>query len=149
MSDSDRPTSTIATTVANRAEEIGRVAQLVREFGASHGLATETIHDFCVAYDEVLSNIVKYGYKDEAPHEISVRLMLAGPNLIAEVIDDGEAFDPFTVPPPRLQGGADERPIGGLGIYFVRKLMDEVRYARHEGRNVLTMTKRISRPPEA
>jgi anti-sigma regulatory factor (Ser/Thr protein kinase) len=92
-------------------------------------------------------NIVKYGHTDGARHEISVRLKLAGPNLVAEVIDDGEPFDPFTVPAPRLHGGADERPIGGLGIYFVRKLMDEVSYARHEGRNVLTMTKRIPRPP--
>ena len=149
MSDSNRPTNTVTTTVANRVDEVGRVAQLVREFGVAHGLQTETVHDLCVAFDEVLSNIVKYAYKDEMRHEISVRLELAGPNLVAEVVDDGGPFDPLTAPTPPLHGGTDERPIGGLGIYFVRKLMDEVSYARHEGRNVLTMIKRIPRPAGA
>ena len=146
MSDSDSPTDTITTTVANHADEIGRVAQLTREFGAAHGLASDAIHDLCVAFDEVLSNIVKYAYKDEGRHEISVRLTLAGASLVAEVIDDGKPFDPLAAPAPPLHGSISERPIGGLGIYFVRKLMDEVRYARHEGKNVLTMTKRIARP---
>jgi anti-sigma regulatory factor (Ser/Thr protein kinase) len=142
MSDSGR-SGNAAVIVANRADEIGRVVQVVREFGATHDLTPETVHDFCVAFDEVLSNIVKYGYKDDARHEISVRLALVGSNVVAEITDDGEPFDPFTAPAPRLQGGPNERPIGGLGIYFVRKLMDEVSYVRHDGRNVLAMTKRI------
>jgi anti-sigma regulatory factor (Ser/Thr protein kinase) len=145
MTDSDPHATAVAATVGNRAEEIGRIAQLVRGFGAAHGLAPETVHDFCVAFDELLSNIVKYGHKDDARHEISVRLELLESSLVAEISDDGEPFDPFTAPAPQLTGGINERPIGGLGIYFVRKLMDEVSYARRDGRNVVVMRKRLAR----
>lgn len=144
MSERDPRANSASLALANRIDEIGRATQLVREFGAKLGLATETIHAFCVAFDEILSNIVKYGYKDQARHEIAVHLEVAGAHLVAEIVDDGEPFDPFTAPAPRLHGGADERPIGGLGIHFVRTLMDDVSYARRGDRNVLVMKKRIS-----
>ena len=141
MSDPDRA-ETAALTLGNRADEIGAAAQLARDFGLKHGLSTGTIHDLCVALDEALSNIVKYGYKDEARHEISVRLKIAGADVVAEIVDDGVPFDPLAAPAPRLEGGIHERPIGGLGIYLLRQLMDEVSYVRRGGHNVLVMKKR-------
>ena len=133
----------VVLTIANRIDEIGQAAELVREFGEKHRLATRIIHHFCVAFDEMLSNIVKYGYRDQARHEISIRLEISGAHLVAEIVDDGEPFDPLSVPAPQLGGGVEERPIGGLGIYFVRTLMDDVKYARRGNRNVLVLTKRI------
>jgi anti-sigma regulatory factor (Ser/Thr protein kinase) len=144
MSEQKRKGNRVAITVGNRVDEIGAAAQLAREFGARHGLSSATIHDLCVAFDEVISNIVKYGYRDDARHEIGVQLEIAGADVVAEIVDDGVAFDPLSVPPPQLEGGIDERPIGGLGIYLLRQLMSEVRYARRGDRNVLMMKKRIS-----
>jgi anti-sigma regulatory factor (Ser/Thr protein kinase) len=143
MSERDRA-QTAAFTLANRAEEIAAAVQFARDFGARHGLSSAVIHDLCVAFDESLSNIVKYGYRDDARHEISVRLEIAGAETVAEIADDGVPFDPLSAPPPRLEGGIDERPIGGLGIYLVRQLMDEVSYARRGNHNVLVMKKRRS-----
>ena len=143
MSEPDRSAESIAV-FGNRVDEIGAAAQLAQDFGARHGLASAVIHDLCVAFDEALSNIVKYGYRDDARHEISVRLKIAGAQVIAEVMDDGVPFDPLSVPEPRLEGGIDERPIGGLGIYLLRQLMDEVHYVRRDDRNVLVMKKRIA-----
>jgi anti-sigma regulatory factor (Ser/Thr protein kinase) len=131
-----------ALTFGNRADEIGTATQLARDFGLKHGLSTGTIHDLCVAFDEALSNIVKYGYRDDARHEISVRLEITGADVVAEIVDDGVPFDPLAAPHPRLEGGIRERPIGGLGIYLLRQLMDEVSYVRRGDHNVLMMRKR-------
>jgi anti-sigma regulatory factor (Ser/Thr protein kinase) len=144
MSEQNHKGNAAAVTIGNRVEEIGVVAEFARDFGARHHLSSAVVHDLCVAFDEALSNIVKYGYGDDARHEISVAIRIAGSDVVAEIVDDGVPFDPLAAPAPRLEGKIDERPIGGLGIYLMRKLMDDVRYARRGDRNVLTMTKRIS-----
>ena len=145
MSEGNHKGNGAAVTIGNRIDEVGVVAQLARDFGALHGLSSALVHDLCVAFDEALSNIVKYGYgNDTARHEISVAIRIADTDVVAEIEDDGVPFDPLAAPPPRLEAKLDERPIGGLGIYLMRKLMDDVRYARRGGRNVLTMKKRIS-----
>jgi len=141
---SERSAQAAALTLGNDLDQIGAAAQLARDFGAAHGVSPETVHDLCVAFDEALSNIVKYGYRDEARHDIAVRLEIDGPDVVAEIVDDGVPFDPLAAPPPRLEGGIHERPIGGLGIYLVRQLMDDVTYARRGGHNVLVMKKRKS-----
>jgi serine/threonine-protein kinase RsbW len=64
--------------------------------------------------------------------------------VMAEVFDDGIAFDPLKVPPPDLTADLGSRPIGGLGVHFVKTLMDEVAYRRDGNRNVLTMRKRFA-----
>ena len=138
MSEPGRSAESIAV-FGNRIDEIGAAMQLAQDFGARHGLASGVTHDLCVAFDEALSNIVKYGYRDDARHEISVRLEIAGTHVVAEIEDDGVPFDPLSAPPPRLEGGIDERPID-----LLRQLMDEVRYVRRGNRNVLVMKKRIS-----
>ena len=144
MNEPRRREDPAALTIGNRPEEIAAALQFVHDFAARHRLPAAALHDLSVAFDEALSNIVKYGYGDDARHEISVQLTIAGTQVVAEVRDDGIPFDPLSVPAPRLEGGIDERPIGGLGIYLLRQLMDEVRYERRGNRNVLVMKKRIS-----
>ena len=63
--------------------------------------------------------------------------------VMAEISDDGRAFDPLQVPPPDLDADLELRPIGGLGVHFMKTLMDEVAYRREGGRNILTMRKRF------
>jgi anti-sigma regulatory factor (Ser/Thr protein kinase) len=62
-----------------------------------------------------------------------------------EVEDDGVAFDPLAAPVPKLDGGVTTRPIGKLGIHIVRSLMNEVSYARVDGRNRLTLKRQLAR----
>jgi anti-sigma regulatory factor (Ser/Thr protein kinase) len=64
--------------------------------------------------------------------------------LEVAIVDDAAAFNPLEARPPDTASGLDERPIGGLGIHVVRKLMDEMAYERREGRNRLTLRKRIA-----
>ena len=74
-------------------------------------------------------------------HLLAVALW--GGVVTAEVSDDGRAFDPLKVPPPDLESDLQSRPVGGLGVHFIKTLMDEVSYRREGGRNILTMHKRF------
>jgi anti-sigma regulatory factor (Ser/Thr protein kinase) len=74
-----------------------------------------------------------------------VRLALDPDTLTIQVADDGVPFNPVDAPPPDLDLPIEERPIGGLGIHIVRSLVDTIEHRRDDGRNVLTMTKKMNR----
>jgi len=134
----------IETTIRNRREEFARVVDLVDGFGAEHGLAADTVSDIQVALDEVLSNIVDYGYTDDADHEIRVCLTVVDDVLEATVEDDGVPFDPLQSAKPDTRAPLHERRIGGVGLHFVRNLMIEVSYERVATYNRLVLKKKLS-----
>jgi anti-anti-sigma factor len=128
--------------IANQLAEIGKVADLVDEFGRRHALSERVRHDMSIAIDEIISNIIHYSYRDNAGHGISVCLKLLPGELHAEIVDDGAAFDPLAHHTPQPSGTAKERALGGLGLHLVTSLMDNVRYVRRGDGNHLTLVKR-------
>ena len=134
-----------ATTIriANDASELVRVSALADRFSAASRLSPDVVADLHVVLDEVLTNIIKYGYTDERMHEISIKLAVEDGVLVAEVEDDGVSFDPLTLPEPDIAAPLQERRAGGVGIHFVRKLMHEVSYRRVAGHNRLVFKKRL------
>jgi serine/threonine-protein kinase RsbW len=123
--------------------EIEALNRLVRQFGELHAIPSRTLYAMNLALDEVVTNVVLYGFKDPAGQEIAVRLETADENLRSEVVDEGREFDPLSAPLPDLTAALSERALGGLGIHLVRSLMDRVEYRREDAKNVLTMRKRI------
>ena len=140
---------TVETTIANRRDELARVTRIVEDLAVTHHLARDVVVDLNVALDEVLTNILSYGYDDDRVHEIHIRLSLDREAVEVEVVDDGRAFDPTTLAPPDLSRALRDRPVGGLGMHFVRSLMSEVTYARTAGRNRLVLKRRLTRGSEA
>jgi len=132
--------------IANRREDLNVIAAMVQRFGARHGLPKAQLHDLDVAVDEVLTNIIAYGYGEAERGEIVVRLSYCPSELSAEIEDTGRAFDPTQVPSPNLRPERGERTIGGLGIHFVQSLMDDVIYTRTEGKNRLQLRKKLTPP---
>jgi anti-sigma regulatory factor (Ser/Thr protein kinase) len=128
--------------IANDLSEIARVADLVDEFGASHRFPNEVVVALNVSLDEILNNIISYGYDDAGRHDILVRLELGHGKVEAVVEDDGKPFNPLTVAPPDFAGRPRED--GGVGLHFVRKLTDELTYTRGEGVNRLRLMKRLA-----
>lgn len=108
----------------------------VEEMFAEGKVPTKDIHRFLIASDEVFSNVCRYGGAGEVMVECSVEE--DGAHLIFE--DDGTAFNPLEKPDPDTGETLESRKAGGLGIFMVRKLMDEVSYERTGGKNRLTMT---------
>ena len=100
-----------------------------------------------VSLDEVLANVVRHGQAgrgDEARVALEIDFEPGDPpRCELRVEDDGPAFDPLQAERPDISLGIDERPIGGLGIELVRRLMDEVHYERSGGRNRLRLARRL------
>ena len=126
----------------NDLSELARLAERLRQFGACHAISARTVHDLNLALEEVITNIISYGFDAGTEHQIRVDLRLEDAQLTTRLEDDGRAFDPLAVPEPDLDVPLEERSVGGLGILLVRRLMDQVTYSRLDGRNVLLMIKR-------
>jgi serine/threonine-protein kinase RsbW len=125
--------------------ELSGIYSLISSSLAESGTPESEIRLLEMAADEIFSNIVNYGYcdlRDGGRIDVSVEVR----DGVAEITfsDDGVPFDPSSSAPPDTAAGADERPIGGLGIYIVRNSVDAIEYSRREWRNVLTLKKRVS-----
>jgi serine/threonine-protein kinase RsbW len=129
----------VETSILNKIRDLSRMPELVAQLAERQGLSADVVFGMNVALDEMLSNIIKYGYTDDAIHEIHIRLSVADGMLVAEIEDDGQPFDPCAEGPVDVDAPLEERKVGGLGIHIVRALMAEVGYARVAGRNRLVM----------
>jgi anti-sigma regulatory factor (Ser/Thr protein kinase) len=138
----------LTIVLKNDLAELERVSALLEEFGRQQGVPSTTLFELHLALDELLTNVVSYGYDDSAVHEIVVRLA-AGPPRAARCIevtveDDARPFNPLEALAPDVEAPVAERPIGGLGIYLVRRVMDDLEYRREHGKNVLVMRKTVA-----
>ena len=129
--------------VANDISELGRLSDQLAQFWAEHALSPEMEGEVCLALEEIVVNIMRYGHPEGGKHEILVRLSFEGGLVTVAVEDDGVPFNPLEAMEPNLDLPLEERSIGGLGIHLVRNLMDGVEYRREEGRNYLVMRKRV------
>ena len=129
--------------IGNTIAEMVKVIEFVEKFGAAHGIPQAAINDLNVCLDELLNNTISYGYDDQAPHSIAVDLTLAAGLLTADIKDDGKPFDPRKSTPKPSRGTIQSRAVGGLGLHFVKTLMDEVGYMRMGRNNVVRLVKRL------
>ncbi len=126
--------------LAHMASDLDALSVRLREFFTACALPNGLWQRFALAFDEVVSNIAAYG---QARGPIRVRVRVVGGEIRATVVDDGVAFNPLLLPNPDTTSGIDARPIGGLGIFLVRKTMDRVAYRRGWGLNCLRFVKCI------
>lgn len=97
-----------------------------------------------LALEEIVSNIIFYGYEDDLEHEIKIDFRKENKEIIISITDDGKAFDMLSVDEFADTGkSAEDRKIGGLGIHFVKTLMDRVECRREGNKNILTLYKNI------
>jgi Anti-sigma regulatory factor (Ser/Thr protein kinase) len=97
-----------------------------------------------VAIDELFSNIAQYAYAPgTGPATVRVETEEDPRAVILTFIDRGTPFDPLAAEDPDITAPAEERSIGGLGVFLVKKTMDDVRYERRDGQNILRITKRM------
>ena len=128
----------------NMFSEIERIAAVVSEFGRRNDLPDELIYDLRLVLEEIVSNIIKYGYKDNDEHQIDIQINLEGNILTLEIKDDGNPFNPLEFRNDAVEKPLDERNTGGMGIYIVKNLMDKTEYRRVEDNNILLLKKYIT-----
>ena len=107
------------------------------------GIAEECFSDINISLDELFTNIVSYGFKDDLEHSITFTLHMDIDKLTICVADDGIPFNPLEVKEPEIPLDEGDFKIGGLGIFITKKLMNHICYKRECGKNILTLTKSI------
>lgn len=133
----------ISIELKNDLNELERLTQVLKEYCETCGLSPHILFALNLSLEEVVANVISYGYEDEREHSIFVRVRRKDGSLEIEVEDDGRAFNPLEQEPPDTNAPIEERPIGGLGIHLVRHYMDGLEYKRKDGRNLLLMKKNI------
>jgi serine/threonine-protein kinase RsbW len=123
--------------------QLGQLMAFLQDFWSSAALPAAGCLPFELALEEIFMNVVMHGSAGGARRHVEVSLAMTPEGLTVTVEDDGPGFDPLSLPPPDVTAGLAERPVGGLGVYLVRQMMDSVSYARIEGRNRLRMSKRL------
>lgn len=102
--------------------------------------------DVALALEELLSNVIRHGCPPGETCAIGVTLRRAADALTLTLVDGGRAFDPLSLPPPDTAAPAEVRALGGIGVHLVRQIMQDIRYRRLCGMNVLRMTRRLDGP---
>ena len=123
--------------------ELQRLNQIVTEFAERNAMASELMSRLILVLEEIITNVISYGYDDGSVHDIAVRLSWDNPHVKLEIEDDGVPFNPLEAPSPDVTKPLEEREIGGLGIHLVRKMMDELEYRRENDKNLLILKTKI------
>ena len=135
--------ATAEIKIRNVVEDMSLVVEFVEAFGRTRGIAPSVINDLNICLDELLNNIISYGYDDRRDHSIRVKIAINGDELLTEIEDDGRPFDPRKSAKPNLAGDLQSRRLGGVGIHFVNRLMDDIDYDRSGRYNRLTLRKKL------
>ena len=116
-------------------ESLAEISRFILEAIRGSDLDEREAFHLMMAADEACTNIIKYGRSGD----IEIKCDVEDGKVEVEIVDDGAPFDPLKAPLPDIDGPLEERKVGGLGIYFIRALTDDLRYQRQGGKNFLTM----------
>lgn len=130
-------------TIKNQMSEIDFVNELFNEFCEQNGVPSAVYRKFNIAFDEIINNIVSYGYNDKKEHKIKIIINITEDHLVVSIEDDAIAFNPLSLASPETDASIEDREIGGLGVHMVKKLMDNVSYKRYIKKNLTTLYKKL------
>jgi anti-sigma regulatory factor (Ser/Thr protein kinase) len=129
--------------LANDISEVSRLYEFIEEVGNDFSLSPDIVFNLNLVLEEAVVNIINYAYPKEDHQHIYLSAKMRDDSIVLVLTDTGKEFDPTAAPEADVTLSADEREIGGLGIFLIRQIMNEVKYERIEGKNVLTLEKKI------
>jgi anti-sigma regulatory factor (Ser/Thr protein kinase) len=135
-------------TVPGTSEGVRAALDALANLIATHGISKAISWPMEVSLDEILANVVEHAFEGRSETgtvDVELRLDVGVEPPVCEmmVVDDGPEFDPLSIAEPDPTVGIERRPIGGVGLVLVRRLMDEVQYERRDGRNRLRLRRRL------
>lgn len=135
--------------ISARLEEVRHACDFVVGAAESAGLDERAVYHCQMAVDETLTNIIEHGYDYHGDdYRIEINCKANDTQFQITIADGGPAFNPLEYDSPDPSAPLDDREPGGWGIYFIRRLMDDVTYTRVADRNQLTLVKRLPEPVE-
>jgi anti-sigma regulatory factor (Ser/Thr protein kinase) len=127
--------------IENDLSEIAKVDEKLDDFAEQFGVPPAVTAAFHIIFDDLLNNVISYGFNDEQRHFIDISLKLTASGLTVSIADDGVPFNPLAETAPDTTLSIEDRPIGGMGIHLVINMVDNISYQRTADKNVLTLTK--------
>jgi anti-sigma regulatory factor (Ser/Thr protein kinase) len=134
-------------TIANDFADLKELMDGATGFLEGQGVDAQAVYRINLALEEMVTNIIKYGYDAPGRRKIEVTLDVGAKEVAAVIIDDGHGFNPVLHEPKPPAGKLEDREIGGLGIHLIKRLLDRMDYRREEGRNILEITTRRKPAP--
>ncbi len=134
----------LSIEIKNDLAEIEGLFQALDQYGEAYHFSSKLLFDLHLVLDELLTNVIKYGYDDKGDHHIVVRLSSNPGEVVLQIEDDGQPFNPMTRNAPDTSQALEQKPIGGLGIHLVKTLMDTVEYTRENEKNILVLKKKLA-----
>jgi anti-sigma regulatory factor (Ser/Thr protein kinase) len=130
--------------IANKVSELEKVVSAVETLAEEWEIPPKIAMHLNLVLEEVVTNVMFYGYTDDRDHDISLEFSRGEDHTISVVVsDDGRSYNPFERADDAGVGKPlEERKIGGLGIHFIKTFMDRVEYVRRDNRNIVTLTKK-------
>ncbi len=141
-----------STVFPGRYELIGQICDFVLAGASEAGFDSDDTFQVNLACDEACTNIIEHAYNGEDNGEIFVSWEIRDDNFIITLHDNGEPFDPATVPKPMIPADPaqiSQLQVGGLGLHLMRKVMDDIHFRFDDNGNVVIMTKRLPPRPAA
>ena len=138
-------TKMLAFKLKSDQSELGTLCRKLEKAGNSLSLPKKCVFEINLVLDELFTNIISYGFRDDLEHLIKIQINRENGTLTLCVEDDGVPFNPLKTKDIELPCDIEGYKIGGLGLHLVKKLMDQVCYERCEGKNKLTLKKEIEK----
>jgi serine/threonine-protein kinase RsbW len=129
-------TISIDSDIARIPDVSARLEEAMQAFG----FGPEAILDTQLAVEEAITNVIVHGYKGP-DGKIGVSCRFLEKSMVVQITDASPRFDPMSIPEPDINADVEERQIGGLGIYLIRRVMDDISYQYENGMNILRLTK--------
>ncbi len=134
----------LSLQLTNNRPEIRNLRNRFDIFAQDNELPDKVIHDVQLALDEVVTNIVEYGYDDDDKHLIDIKFIINEQSLEIIIIDDANPYNILDKENPETALALEDKPIGGLGIYLVKHLMTNIDYDYRDGKNHLSLSKSLT-----
>jgi anti-sigma regulatory factor (Ser/Thr protein kinase) len=136
------PAGPCKVSIRNDVSELKRLTEALDRFLVSHAVSGRAQYAVQLAVDELVTNVIRYAYVDDDPHQIELELSVEGEQLVLSIVDDGRPFDPREG--PALNQHAEEREVGGLGLLLVLDMVDRLKYQRVDERNQVEVRVQLS-----
>jgi serine/threonine-protein kinase RsbW len=131
-------------TVTSELDKLEAIARFIRKAATDMGMDADSVYALQLAVDEACTNVIDYAYQRRSGQPMAIECHEDHGKCIVVIRDHGRPFDPCCVPQPTVSGPIAKRKVGGLGIFLMRKLMDDVRFSCDSANgNELTLVKAI------
>ena len=131
-----------ADFISDRAE-LGKLEGFTEDFARQAGLSEKELFALQIVVEELVTNVIDYGGVAAGEHAVRVELAAEDGELVIVITDRGGEYNPLLREDPDVTLPAEQRPIGGLGVHFCKKLTDVQEYVYRDGCNILTLRKKL------